>query len=72
MVDRNAKARLTADLQALLQGSSVIGEEQCAATPQLLERIDHGRAQLLDDIKHQLVQTAADVAFQPGSQCCGR
>ncbi|QPF75535.1 inositol monophosphatase [Roseateles sp. DAIF2] len=50
VVDREVEARLTPALRALLPGSVVVGEEQCAATPQLLDRLDEGRVWLVDPL----------------------
>lgn len=50
VVDQEVEAQLSAGLQALLPDSTVVGEEQCALTPQLLERIDEGRVWLIDPI----------------------
>lgn len=50
VVDQEVEAQLTIALQALLPGSTVVGEEQCAATPELMERIDEGLVWLLDPV----------------------
>ena len=50
VVDREVEQWLTRELKALLPGSMVIGEEQCALTPQLLDSVDQGLVWLLDPI----------------------
>lgn len=49
-VDREVEEKLSVALQALIPGSFVVGEEQCALTPSLLDRIDTGLVWLLDPL----------------------
>jgi len=49
-VDREVEARLTPALRALVPGSRVVGEEQCAATPELLDQLDDGVVWLVDPL----------------------
>jgi len=41
-VDREVEAFLTPELRAIAPGSRVVGEEQCAETPELLDQLDEG------------------------------
>ncbi|MEX8194213.1 inositol monophosphatase family protein [Comamonas guangdongensis] len=49
-VDREVEERLSIGLKALLPGSAVVGEEQCALRPQLLGSIGAGLVWLLDPV----------------------
>lgn len=50
VVDREVEQWLSKELKTLLPDSMVIGEEQCALTPQLLDCVDQGRVWLLDPV----------------------
>lgn len=49
-VDRDVEAFLTPELRALVPGSRVVGEEQCAETPELLDQLDEGAVWLVDPL----------------------
>eukprot|EP01037_Dinobryon_pediforme_P010333 gene10333-10399_t len=49
-VDREAEARLHDGLSALRTGARVIGEEACAASPALLDRVGEGLVWLVDPL----------------------
>ncbi|MDR2334540.1 MAG: inositol monophosphatase [Burkholderiaceae bacterium] len=49
-LDRNVEKKLTFELSQLIPGSTVVGEEQCATTPRLLDSVDQGTVWLLDPI----------------------
>lgn len=49
-VDREVEAFLTPELRALVPGSRVVGEEQCAETPELLDQLDEGQVWLVDPL----------------------
>ena len=50
VVDREVEEALSIGLSRLIPASLVVGEEQCAATPQLLDRIDDGIVWLVDPL----------------------
>lgn len=50
VADKEAEARLTEGLQAILPGSHVIGEEAVAADPSVVDRITEGHAWIVDPI----------------------
>lgn len=50
VVDREVEEVVSAGLRQLIPGSVVVGEEQCAAEPQLIERVDDGIAWLVDPL----------------------
>jgi len=49
-VDREVEAFLTLELRAIAPGSRVVGEEQCAETPELLDQLDEGVVWLVDPL----------------------
>ena len=50
IADREAEARISDALMALIPGARVIGEEACAANPSLLDGLDSGTAWVIDPI----------------------
>jgi len=50
VADRMSEERLTAELKQILPGSRVVGEEACAADPNVAEGIDEGTVWIVDPI----------------------
>lgn len=63
VADREAEARLTEGLAALIPGARVVGEEASAANPALLDRLDEGTLWLVDPLDGTLNFAAGTPPF---------